>query len=129
MLFPKAGVDATKGLIPGVNFAEWCKLIGRKPVYALWLLFPIVNIFIFTGMAVDLVRSFGKLEFKHTAAAVIYAPAIFYKLATNPNDKYIGPTLVKEAEYAQSLDDARAAKDAYKLKQLEEKNPYKKISP
>ena len=71
MLFPKAGVDATKGLIPGVNFAEWCKLIGRKPVYALWLLFPIVNIFIFTGMAVDLVRSFGKLEFKHTAAAVI----------------------------------------------------------
>lgn len=129
MLFPKAGVDATKGLIPGVNFAEWCKLIGRKPVYALWLLFPIVNIFIFTGMAVDLVRSFGKLEFKHTAAAVIYAPAIFYKLATNPNDKYIGPTLVREAEYAQSLEEARAAKDAYKLKQLEEKNPYKKSAP
>lgn len=129
MLFPKAGVEATKGLIPGVNFAEWCKLIGRKPTYALWLLFPIVNIFIFTGMAVDLVRSFGKLEFKHTAAAVLYAPAIFYKLATNPNDKYLGPTLVREAEYAKSLEDARAAKDAYKLKQLEEKNPYKKSAP
>ena len=129
MLFPKAGVEATKGLIPGVNFAEWCKLIGRKPAYALWLLFPIVNIFIFTGMAVDLVRSFGKLEFKHTAAAVLYAPAIFYKLATNPTDKYIGPTLEREAEYAQSLEDARASKDAYKLKQLEEKNPYKKSAP
>ncbi len=129
MLFPKAGIDATKGLIPGVNFAEWCKLIGRKPAYALWLLFPIVNIFIFTGMAVDLVRSFGKLEFKHTAAAVLYAPAIFYKIANNPNDKYLGPTLVREAEYAKSLEDARASKDAYKLKQLEEKNPYKKSAP
>lgn len=126
MLFPKAGVDAVKGLIPGVNFIEWCKLIGRKPTHALWLLFPIVNLFIFVAMAVDLVRSFGKLEFKHTAAAVIYAPAIFFKLAKTPEDVYLGPTLVREAEYAKSLEEAKAAGDAYKLKGLEEKNPYKK---
>jgi len=69
---------------------EWAKLIGRKPSYALWLLFPVVNIFIFTGMAVDLVRSFGKLTFKHTAAAVIYAPAIFAKIAKTDSDKYQG---------------------------------------
>lgn len=126
MLFPKAGVDAVKGLIPGVNFIEWCKLIGRKPTHALWLLFPIVNLFIFVAMAVDLVRSFGKLEFKHTAAAVIYAPAIFFKLAKAPEDVYLGPTLVREAEYAKSIEEAKAAGDAYKLKGLEEKNPYKK---
>ncbi len=126
LLFPKAGVDAVKGLIPGVNFVEWCKLIGRKPAHALWLLFPIVNIFIFVGMAVDLVRSFGKLEFKHTAAAVIYAPAFFYKLAKTPEDKYIGPALTLETDYAKSIESAKASGDAYKLKQLEEKNPYKK---
>ena len=126
MLFPKAGVDAVKGLIPGVNFVEWCKIIGQKPTHALWLLFPIVNIFIFAGMAVDLVRSFGKLEFKHSAAAVIYAPAAFMKLATNPDDKYVGATLTREAAYTKSLEEARASGDTYKLKQLEEKNPYKK---
>lgn len=126
MLFPKAEVEGIKGLIPGVNFSEWCKLIGRKPAYSFWLLFPIVNIFIFVGMAVDLVRSFGKLEFKHTAAAVIYAPVLFFKIATNPKDKYIGPTLNLEAEYSRSLVEAKAGGDAYKLKQLEEKNPYKK---
>lgn len=126
MLFPKVGVDAVKGLIPGVNFVEWCKIIGQKPAHALWLLFPIVNIFIFAAMAVDMVRSFGKLQFKHTAAAVIYAPAAFFKIATNPNDKYLGPTLKREAEYAQSIADAKASNDQYKLKQLEEKNPYKK---
>ncbi|MBK8698155.1 MAG: hypothetical protein IPN29_00670 [Saprospiraceae bacterium] len=63
LLFPKAGVAAVKGLIPGVNFYEWCKIIGKKPKEALWLLFLIVNLFTFTAMAVDLVRSFGKTSF------------------------------------------------------------------
>jgi len=126
MLFPKAGVSAVKGLIPGVNFVEWCKLIGRKPSYALWLLVPIVNLFIFVGMAVDLARSFGKYKFSHTAASVIYAPAMFFKLATTDSDKYLGPTLPAEAAYATSIEEARKAGDSYRLKQLEEKNPYKK---
>ncbi|MBK9735643.1 MAG: signal peptidase I [Saprospiraceae bacterium] len=129
LLFPKAGVAASKGLIPGVNFIEWCKIIGKKPISALWLLFPIVNIFTFTAMAVDLVRSFGKYAFKHSAAAVIYAPAIFTKIALSKTDKYIGPTLLSEANYAKSIEEAKAAGDSYKLKQLEEKNPYKKSVP
>ena len=128
MLFPKAGVDAVKGLIPGINFIEWAKLIGRKPAYVLLLLVPIVNIFIFTGMAVDLVRSFGKLQFKHTAAAVIYAPAIFAKIATNPEDKYNGPILIDEAEYQQKIANAQKSGDEYQLKKLYENNPYKKGS-
>ncbi len=126
MLFPKAGVDAVKGLIPGINFVEWCKLIGRKPTYALWLLFPIVNLFIFCGMAVDLVRSFGKLSFADTALAVIYAPAAFFKTALSSTDKYEGPTVIKEAAYAKSIEVAKEANDAYTLKKLEAESPYKK---
>ena len=126
MLFPKAGVPAIKGLIPGVNFMEWSKLIGRKPSYALLLLVPIVNIFIFTGMAVDLVRSFGKLQFKHTALAVIYAPAIFAKLATGDQEKYQGPILEMEHDYAAQLEAAEKSGDKYSLKKLQEDNPYKK---
>lgn len=126
MLFPKAGVSAIKGLIPGVNFLEWAKLIGRKPTYALLLLVPIVNIFIFTGMAVDLVRSFGKLAFKHTAAAVIYAPAIFAKIATDSQDKYVGPILKMEHDYAAQIAAAEKSGDKYSLKKLHEDNPYKK---
>jgi len=126
MLFPKAGVPAVKGLIPGVNFIEWTKLIGRKPAYALLLLLPIVNIFIFTGMAVDLLRSFGKLKFKHTAAGVIYAPAAFAKVATNPEDKYVGPILDMEGDYMAQIQAAEKGGDKYKLKKLHENNPYKK---
>ncbi len=126
MLFPKAKVDAVKGLIPGVNFIEWCKVIGRPTWWAALLLIPIVNIFIFVGMAVDMVRSFGKLEFKHTAAAVIYAPVIFAYLAKDDKSKYLGPTLDLEAQYAEKLRTAKETGKELDYKRLDRKNPYKK---
>ena len=125
-LFPKAGEAGWKGLVPGLNFVVWCKLIGRKPSYALWLLFPIVNIFIFCGMAVDMVRSFRKYKFMHSALAVIYAPAFFFYLAFNGEDEYDGPTLVKEREYKQALEDAKAQNKTREYKKLIANNPYHK---
>jgi len=128
LLFPKAGVDAVKGLIPGVNFAEWCKLIGRKPTYALLLLIPLVNIFIFCGMAVDLVRSFKQYKYKDTAAAVVYAPAKFYSIAKNDNIQYDAPTIPKEKAYAEAIATAMKADNTYELRKLEENNPQKHIT-
>lgn len=126
LLFPKAGVSAVKGLIPGVNFVEWCKLIGRKPAYALWLLFPVVNLFIFCGMAVDLVRSFNKLDFFHSALAVMYAPAVFFSIALNKKDKYDSPILPREAEYRKQIMEALKAKKTHQAEKLMRANPYRK---
>ncbi len=126
MLFPKANVEAKKGLIPGVNFYEWSKLIGKKPITALWLLFPIVNIFTFVGMAVDLARSFGKTSFMDAALSVIYAPAMFFKIAKDGNAKYNGPVLMQEAEYHHQLEEAKKAGDTYKYNNLLKQNPYQK---
>ena len=79
MLFPKADIPAMDGLIPGKNFVQWAKIIGRpSPGGQSYLLMPIVNIFIFAGMAVNMVRSFKKYKFVHSAGSVIYAPASFY---------------------------------------------------
>lgn len=125
MLFPKANVDPIKGLIPGVNFAEWCKIIGRKKWWAWLLLIPIVNIFIYAGMAVDLVRSFGKYKFIHSAAAVIYAPAIFFKIAKS-DDKYLGPILDRESEYVEKIKNAKEKGRAVELEKLVKNNPYQK---
>ena len=126
LLFPKAEIDARKGLIPGVNFVEWAKIIGRPSWWPWLLLIPIVNIFIFVGMAVDLVRSFGKLGFKHTAAAVIYCPAIFTWIAKDDKSKYQGPILEAEAAYEGKLKAARENKRTNELQKLMAKNPYKK---
>ena len=125
-LFPKAGEEGWKGLVPGLNFVVWCKLIGRKPAHALLLLFPIVNIFIFCGMAVDMARSFKKYQFKHSALAVIYAPAMFFLLAFGKDEAYDGPTLIKEREYKQAVEEAKSKNQTRQYKKLLANNPYRK---
>ncbi len=127
-VFAKANVPASKAWIPGVNFVEWCKIIGRPGWWAALLLIPIVNIFIFTGMAVDMVRSFGKYDLKDSALAVIYAPLAFFLIGKNEEDKYLGPTLEAEAAYAQKLHEAQKSGNAREIKKLEHQNPYKKSS-
>ena len=126
MLFPKAGVDAVKGLIPGVNFVEWCKIIGRKPAHALWLLFPIVNIFIYAGMCVDMMYSFGKTKFVDSILAVVYAPLAFFQMAKDDKVTYKVAAYQDEKDYKQKLIDAEASGDSYALKKLEKNNPYHK---
>jgi signal peptidase I len=119
-------LEAWQGLVPGLNFVLWAEKIGRKKSYAAWLLFPIVNIFIFCGMAVDLVRSFNKLTFLDTAIAVIYAPISFFRIALSDKDKYIGPILKLEADYKAKIMAASQSGDNYKLQKLKAQNPYTK---
>ncbi|MCO6462020.1 MAG: signal peptidase I [Saprospiraceae bacterium] len=124
-LFISAGYSGTDAYIPGLNFVTWCKIIGRKPTYALWLLFPIVNIFIFCGMAVDMVLSFGRNTFKNSALAVIYAPLEFF-LIHNAGDKYKGPAVTRQREFNHELKAAYERKDTFAIKKLEANNPFKK---
>lgn len=125
-IFEKAGEDAWKGLVPGLNFVVWAKLIGRPAWWAALLLIPLVNIFIFAGMAVDMVRSFGKLELWHSALAVIFAPLFFIYLGFSKEEKYEGPILVKEKEYQAALETAQNNGEARQLKKLQHNNPYTK---
>lgn len=125
-IFEKAGLNPKNALIPGVNFIEWCKLIGRPSWWAALLLIPVVNIFIYTGMCVDLVRSFKHYSFLDSFKAVVYAPYIFFQIGADLKDKYDGPTLAKEKAYQEKLQAAFTEKNQYKLKKLQEKNPYKK---
>ena len=82
-LFVKAGEDGWKALVPGLNFIVWSKLIGRPAWWAALLLLPIVNIFIWAGMCVDMVRSFGRYNFWDSFLAVIATPIIFFQIGKN----------------------------------------------
>ncbi|MFK7934668.1 MAG: S26 family signal peptidase [Saprospiraceae bacterium] len=126
LLFKKANVDSWKAWVPGLNFVEWCKLIGRPAWWAALLLIPLVNIFIFAGMAVDMVRSFGKYDLLHSALAVIAAPLYFIYLGFQKEEEYVGKTLEIEAQYLADIEAAREANDGRKLKKLEAQNPYSK---
>ena len=126
-LFEKAGIPGWKALVPGLAAVEWAKMVGhRSPWYALWLLFPIVNFFIYAGLCIDMVRSFGKHSFWQAALSVIYAPIPFFLIGRNPDDKYEGPILHKEREYHRQYHEAQEKKDKATLRKLEANNPFQK---
>ncbi len=125
-VFQKAGEAGWKGLVPGYNFVVWCNLIGRKAIHALWLLFPIVNIFIFAGMAIDMVRSFRKYTFWESVLAVVATPLFFAYLGLSPKEQYDAPTLIKEREYREKLLEAKEGKKVQQYRKLQAQNPYKK---
>jgi signal peptidase I len=118
-LFEKAGIPAQKALIPGVAAIEWCKMVGRKPQYALWLLFPIVNIFIYAGLVIDMVRSFGRHGFGQAAMAVIFAPIPFYSIGNDLKEKYQGPILDREREFHRLHHEAVEKNDKALLRKLD----------
>lgn len=127
-LFEKAGIPGWKALVPGLAAAEWCKLVGRKPLYALWFLFPIVNIFIYAGLVIDMVRSFGKYSFGQAAMAVIYAPIPFFMIGRDPKSSYQGPILEREATFQQEFKAAVERNDKIAQRKLETEYAYLKKS-
>jgi signal peptidase I len=123
-VFEKAGVPAWKALVPGINFIEICKLIGQPTSHAAWMLFPIVNIFTYAGMKVDLVRSFGKFSFGDSFWAVVFSPFVLNKIG-NDNSKYEGEIVPKEKAFMEELRQAQTKKDERAIKKLDN-SPYKK---
>lgn len=128
MIFPKCGEKAVYGLIPGYNFVIWAKIVGRKPLHALWLLVPIVSFFIYFGLVIDLARSFNRLTFLDSTLAVLFAPIYFMFLAKSEQEQYVGPTVILEREYKEKIQQVEKEKNEYQLKKLHAKNPYKKSS-
>lgn len=125
-LFKQAKQDAWKALVPGLNLGIWCQLIGRNSLHALWLLFPIVNIFIFAGMAIDLARSFGRHGFWESVLAVVFAPFYFIYLGFIAKVPYTGPVLQQEHVYKQQIIQAEKENNTRLLAKLYQENPYKK---
>jgi len=125
-LFPKVDKAAWKGLIPGLNFVEWCDIIGRPTWHALLLLVPILNIFVFSYMAIELVRSFGYYDFKHSFLAVIATPLILFHIAFNKSAKFLGPNYVEEKAYLTQVKALQRAGKAHELQKLQRKSPFYK---
>ena len=127
-VFIKAGEEGWKALVPGLNFVVWCKLIGRPGWWAALLLIPIVNVFIYAGMAVDMVRSFGKYRFLDSFLAVVGAPFYFFYLGSKEEEQYISPILPREREYMARIEEARERDNKRLLAKLTKENPYQKSS-
>ncbi len=128
VIFQKTDETNWKALIPGLNFVSWSKIIGRSGHWALLLLIPIVNLFIFAGLATNTVRSFGKLGFWQSVLAVVVTPLYFFYLGLKREESYQGPTLLLESTYLERIDEAKEAGKKKLAKKLEANNPYRKTA-
>ncbi|MFK8056135.1 MAG: signal peptidase I [Saprospiraceae bacterium] len=134
MVFAKAESNLPEGMslkaadawIPGVNFMKWAELVGRNGTFAFWLLVPLVNVFIFAGLCVDLARSFNQFSFWDSFMSVVIAPIYFILLGKKEEAKYEGPILIREKEYAQSIATAYTRSEKRKAERLIEESPYKR---
>lgn len=126
LVFKKLGEDSGKAWIPGINFGIWCKHIGHSPNHAWWLLFPVVNIFIFAAMCIDLVRSFGKMSFMDSVLAVVYPPIALWLVGKSSDPKFIEPAYIKEKEYLAQMLEAQKQKDWTKVERLKSSSKYSK---
>ena len=126
-VFEKAGVEKWKALVPVLNFQEICKLVGRPTWHAWLLLVPIVNIFVYVGLKIDLVRAFGKFKLIDSFWATVFSPFILWNISRD-NSKYEGQVVIKEKQYKEDLQNALGRKDKIAIKKLEN-SPYKKSEP
>ncbi|KGE14355.1 signal peptidase I [Sphingobacterium deserti] len=90
LLFKKAGREGWEAAVPFYREFVMAKLTGRPTWWIALLLVPIVNIFIFYALYLDLLRSFGKRRFWETVVAVLL-PFIFLPLWGHDAEvKYLG---------------------------------------
>jgi signal peptidase I len=125
-LFPKANIAGVKGLIPGINLMEWSAMVGRKKIHAIWFLFPIVNIFIYAGLAIDTIRSFRHYGFWASVLAVIFGPFYFLYLAFQEKEKFGEPAWTELQVYRAQLKTATDSKNTKEISKLQQKPAFKK---
>lgn len=95
-LFIKAGQKGWEAIVPFYREYIFAQLTGRPTWWVFLLIVPIVNIFVFYGLYLDFIKSFGKRRFWENAAAVI-APFIVLPLwANDPTVKYLGKSASPE---------------------------------
>lgn len=97
-MFEKAGEAGWKALVPIYNKIVWSDLIGRERWRVALLFVPIVNIFVYVGMVIDLVKSFDKHGFVDHILSVVGLPFYFLYLGFSKDEKYLGKGYAIEKE-------------------------------
>ena len=96
LLFKKAGKQGWEAVVPFYREYVMAQLVGRPTWWIVWLFVPIVNIFIFYGFYLDLIKAFGKRRFWENAAAVLVPFIVLPMWGKDPAVKYLGQPNTEE---------------------------------
>lgn len=90
-LFQKANEPGWKGAIPLYNLYSWNKLHERPIWWTFLLLVPIVNVFIYGQMIMDMLKSFERTSFLDYLLGVLFTPIYFAWMGNNKDVEWDGP--------------------------------------
>lgn len=93
-MFKKAGIDSWKAFIPIYN--TWCMVekMGLKKAWFFFQLIPIAGQFITIWICIKFVEHFGRFDFWHHAAAVLFPFIYFPYLGFSKNERFAGTAVV-----------------------------------
>src|SRR6218665_3875632 len=90
-LFPLAGEESWKALVPGYNFIVWLKII-KKPWWWIFLIItPGVNFLMYAIMSLLMAKSFNKRSTQEQVIAFIAGYLYLPYLGFQNDTKYVGP--------------------------------------
>lgn len=90
LLFKKAGKQGWEAIVPFYREYVLAQLTARPTWWVFLLIVPIVNIFIFYGLYLDFIKSFGKRRFWENAAAVLVPFIVLPLWGKDPLVRYLG---------------------------------------
>lgn len=90
-LFEKANEPGWKGAIPFYNLYTWLELSGRPKWWLLLLLVPILNIFIYSQMIMDMLKSFDKTAFHDYVLGLLFTPVYFAYMSFDDKVEWNAP--------------------------------------
>ncbi|MGJ1204726.1 signal peptidase I [Sphingobacterium lactis] len=96
LLYKKAGRQGWEAIVPFYAQYVMAQLVGRPTWWIVWLFVPIVNIFIFYDLYLNLIKAFGKRRFWENAAAVLVPFIVLPMWGRDPNVKYLGQSTTEE---------------------------------
>lgn len=96
LLFRKAGKQGWEAIVPFYREYVMAQLVGRPTWWIVLLIIPIVNIFVFYGLYLDFIKSFGKRRFWENAAAVLIPFIVLPIWGRDVSLKYLGQPNTEE---------------------------------
>lgn len=96
LLFKKAGKQGWEAIIPFYREYVMTQLVGRPAWWIILLFIPILNIFIFYSLYLDLLKAFGKQRFWETVAGVLVPFIVLPMWGNDANVKYRGQPTSEE---------------------------------
>lgn len=90
-LFEKAGEDGWKAAIPFYNLFVWQKITGRPLWWLAMLLVPLLNIFVFAQMLMDLLKSFDRTSFSDYLLGLLLPPFFLGWMSYSKDVSYNAP--------------------------------------